>query len=353
MVPPPPSGRCSVLHEAGQTDRLERVYPPPVHSGDPETLDPIVPAGVSAPVPEVCDAPLGPPAPAGTETRSGLLYGIAAYLFWGLSIFYFKSIHVVAPLEILSHRILWSVPLLLGWLGFRGRLGDLRAVLRSPRTVGILLASTLLIGTNWLVFIMAVESGRVVQSSLGYYINPLLNVVLGMLFLGERLRPLQWVSVALATVGVAYMAISFGSLPFISLILAVTFGLYGLLRKTVPADGPVGLAVETCLLLPAVLVFLVVRAARGEMAFLHISRQIDVLLMLAGLVTTVPLLWFTNAVRRLRLATVGFLQYLSPSLQLLLAVAVYGEPFTRTHLVTFSFIWAALGLYSADALRRR
>lgn len=306
-------------------------------------------------MPEVCDAPLEPhvPEPTESETRAGFFYGVAAYLFWGLSIFYFKSIRAVAPLEILSHRILWSVPLLLAWLGFRGRFGDLRAVLRSPRTVAILLVTTVLIGTNWFVFIMAVESGRVVQSSLGYYINPLLNVVLGMVFLGERLRPVQWVSVALAAVGVAYMAISFGSLPFISLILAVTFGLYGLLRKTVPADGPVGLAVETSLLLPVVLVFLIVRASRGEMAFLHISRQIDVLLLLAGLVTTVPLLWFTNAVRRLRLATVGFLQYLSPSLQLLLAVMVYGEPFTRTHLVTFSFIWAALGLYSADALRRR
>jgi chloramphenicol-sensitive protein RarD len=318
-----------------------------------EALDPIVPAGVSAPVPEVCDAPLGPPVPAGSEARSGFLNGAAAYLFWGLSIFYFKAIGRVAPPEILAHRILWSVPLLLGWLAVRGRLGDLRAVLRAPRTIGILLVTTVLIGVNWLVFIMAIESGRVVQASLGYYINPLLNVVLGMVFLGERLRPVQWVSVALAAFGVAYMAVSFGSIPFISLILAVSFGLYGLLRKTVPAEGPVGLAVETCLLLPVVLVFLIVRAVRGEMAFLHISRQIDVLLVLAGLVTTVPLLWFTNAVRRLRLATVGFLQYLSPSLQLLIAVLVYGEPFTRTHLVTFSCIWAALGLYTADALRRR
>ncbi|MES1240886.1 MAG: EamA family transporter RarD [Acidobacteriota bacterium] len=320
----------------------------------PEPLDPIVPAGVTAPVPEVCDAPLAPETiPAGSEARSGFFYGLAAYLFWGLSIFYFKSLGRVAPPEILAHRILWSVPLLFGWLAVRGRLGDLRAVLRTPRTVGILLVTTLLIGTNWLVFITAVESGRVVQSSLGYYINPLLNVVLGMVFLGERLRPVQWMSVALAAIGVLYLALSLGSVPFISLILAVTFGLYGLLRKTVPADGPVGLAVETGLLLPVVLVFLLVRAARGEMAFLHVSRQVDVLLLLAGLVTTVPLLWFTNAVRRLRLATVGFLQYLSPSLQLLIAVAVYGEPFTRTHLVTFSCIWAALGLYSADALRRR
>lgn len=334
----------------------EELYPPPVRPEPSEPLDPIVPAGVSAPVPEVCDAPRAaamPEIPAGSEVRSGFLYGLAAYLFWGLSIFYFKSIGRVAPLEILAHRILWSVPLLLAWLGFRGRFGDLRAVLRTPRTVAILLATTLLIGTNWLVFIMSVEGGRIVQASLGYYINPLLNVVLGMVFLGERLRPAQWVSVALAVVGVGYMALSLGSLPFISLILAVTFGLYGLLRKTVPADGPVGLAVETCLLLPVVLTFLILRAGRGEMAFLHVSRQIDVLLLLAGLVTTVPLLWFTNAVRRLRLATIGFLQYLSPSLQLLIAVLVYGEPFTRTHLVTFSCIWAALGLYSFDALRRR
>jgi chloramphenicol-sensitive protein RarD len=324
-----------------------------MRAGDIVPLDPVVPAGVPAPVPEVCDAPVAPPVPAGSEARIGFLYGAAAYLFWGLAIFYFKAVGRVAPMEILAHRILWSVPLLLAWLAARGRLGDLRAVLRAPRTIAILLVTTVLIAINWFVFIMAVESGRVVQASLGYYINPLLNVLLGMVFLGERLRPVQWVSVALAATGVAYLAVSFGSIPFISLILAGSFGLYGLLRKTVPADGPVGLAVETCLLLPVVLGFLIARAGRGEMAFLHVSRSIDVLLLLAGLVTTLPLLWFTNAVRRLRLATIGFLQYLSPSLQLLLAVLVYDEPFTRTHLVTFSCIWAALGLYSADALRRR
>lgn len=335
--------------------RNNAVYPPPMRPGDPN-LDPIVSAGpawVTAPVPEVCDAPSAPPLPEGAEARSGFLYGLAAYLFWGLSIFYFKSLGRVAPLEILSHRILWSVPLLLGWLAARGRLGELRAVVRTPRTVAILAASTLFIGVNWLVFITAVENGQVVEASLGYYINPLLNVLLGMVFLKERLRRLQWVSVALAAAGVAYMAVALGSIPFISLILAVSFSLYGLLRKTVKADGPVGLAVETSLLLPLVLVFLIVRASRGEMAFLHISRSLDGLLLLAGLITTMPLLWFTNAVRRLRLATIGFLQYLSPSIQLLTAVLIYGEPFTHTHVVTFSFIWAALALYSVDALRRK
>lgn len=311
--------------------------------------DPIVPA----PVPEACDAPVAPPVPAGSEARAGLLYGAAAYIFWGLSIFYFKAISGVPPLEILAHRILWSVPLLLAWLAARGRLGELRAILRTRRTLGMLLITTVLIAVNWLVFIFAVSTGRVVQASLGYYINPLLNVVLGMVFLGERLRRVQWISVLLAATGVTYLAASLGSLPVISLILATTFGLYGLLRKTVPADGPVALTVETGLLLPVMIGFLAVQAWRGEMAFLHGRWTVDLLLLLAGLITTMPLLWFTNAVRRLRLATIGFLQYLSPSLQLFLAVVVYREPFTRMHLVTFGFIWAALGLYSLDALRRR
>jgi chloramphenicol-sensitive protein RarD len=322
-------------------------------SGDSRPLDPIVPSGAPAPVPEVCDAPVAPPMPEGSEARIGVFYGVAAYTFWGLAVFYFKAIASVSPLEILAHRILWSVPFLLGWLAVRGRLGDLRSAVRQRRTVIILLITTVLIAGNWLMFILAVATGRVVQASLGYYINPLLNVLMGMIFLRERLRPVQWVSVVLAATGVTYLAVSFGSVPFISLILAGTFGLYGLLRKTVPADGPVGLTVETCLLLPVMIVYIAVRAAHGDMAFLHVSRKIDVLLLVAGLVTTVPLLWFTNAVRRLRLATIGFLQYLSPTLQLLLAVGVYKEPFTRTHLVTFSFIWTALGIYSIDALRRR
>ena len=322
-------------------------------SGDSEPLDPIVPSGAPAPVPEACDAPVAPPVPNGAEARIGVLYGLAAYTFWGLAVFYFKAIANVPPLEILAHRILWSVPFLLGWLAVRGRLGDLRAALRSRRTVAILLVTTFLIASNWLTYILAISTGRVVQSSLGYYINPLLNVLMGMIFLGERLRPVQWVSVLLAAAGVTFLAVSFGSVPFISLILAGTFSLYGLLRKTVPADGPVGLAVETSLLLPVAAVYLAFQGAHGRLSFLHVSRTIDVLLLVSGLVTTVPLLWFTNAVRRLRLATIGFLQYLSPTLQLLLAVGVYKEPFTRTHLVTFSFIWTALGIYSIDALRRR
>lgn len=324
-----------------------------MRAGDSRPLDPIVPSGAPAPVPEVCDAPVAPPVPDGSEARIGLLYGLAAYTFWGLSVFYFKAIASVPPLEILAHRIFWSVPFLLAWLAARGRLGDLRTALRTWRTLATLLVTTLLIATNWLVFILAVSTGRVLQASLGYYINPLFNVLLGLIFLRERLRPVQWACVLLAASGVAYLTLSFGRLPLISLVLAGTFGLYGLLRKTVPADGPVGLTVETSLLLPVMIGFLAVQAGRGETVFLHASWTIDLLLLLAGLVTTLPLLWFTNAVRRLRLATIGFLQYWSPSLQLFLAVVVFDEPFTRNHLVTFSCIWAALALYSLDALRRR
>lgn len=327
--------------------------PPAMRASDSDPIDPLLRAAAPAPVPEVCDAPVEPPVPAGSEARLGFIYGAAAYLFWGLAVLYFKLVGHVPPLEILAHRILWSVPLLLGWLAVRGRMGDLRAVLRTRRTIGILLVTTVLIAVNWLVFITAVSTGRVVQASLGYYINPLVSVLLGVVFLRERLRPLQLVSVLLAAAGVSYMAASFGSLPLISLLLAATFGLYGLLRKTVLADGPVGLAVETSLLLPVMAGYLLVLAARGDMVFLHLDRKTDLLLLLAGLITMLPLLWFTNGVRRLRLSTMGFLQYLAPSLQLLLAVTAFGEPFTRTHLVTFGCIWAALALYSVDAVRHR
>ncbi len=298
-------------------------------------------------------APISTSDTATDEARTGVLYGVLAYLTWGFSVFYFKALGSVPPVEILAHRIVWAVPLLLAWLAWRGRLGDLRQALSQRRTVLILLVTTALIGSNWLVFIFSVATGRIVQSSLGYYINPLVNVLLGVVFLGERLRRVQIASVLLAAAGVTYLTLSYGELPLLSLFLAGTFGLYGLLRKTVRADGPVGLTVETSLLFPAALAFLFYREVRGDLVFAHGSWAVDVLLPFAGLVTTVPLVWFANAVRRLRLATMGFLQYLSPSIQLLLAVAVYGEPFTRAHLVTFGCIWLALALYSFDAWRQR
>lgn len=279
-----------------------------------------------------------------------MLYGLAAYGWWGLAVVYFKAVAHVQPLEVLAHRVVWSVPLLFGLLALRGRLGEVRAAFRDRRTLLILFATTLLIGSNWLIYIVAVSTGHILQSSLGYYINPLVNVVLGMAFFHERLRPAQWVSVLLAAAGVLYLALSFGRPPWFALALAGTFALYGLLRKTVRAEGAVGLTVETTLLLPAALVFLLVQATRGRPAFGHVSLETDLLLLASGLMTAIPLIWFANAIRRLPLTTMGFLQYLSPTLQFLLAVAVYGEPFTRAHLVTFGCIWTALAVYSVDAI---
>jgi chloramphenicol-sensitive protein RarD len=288
--------------------------------------------------------------------RTGAFYGLAAYGWWGLAVIYFKAVAHVPPLEVLAQRVVWSLPLLFGLLALRGRLGEIRAALRDRRTLAILLVTTLLIGSNWLIYIVAVSTGHILQSSLGYYINPLVNVVLGMAFLGERLRPAQWASVLLATAGVLYLALSYGRPPWFALSLAGTFALYGLLRKTVRAEGSVGLTVETTLLLPAALGFLLVQGMRGSLAFGHVSLPTDLLLAASGLVTAMPLIWFANAIRRLPLTTMGFLQYLSPTLQFLLAVAVYGEPFTRAHLLTFGCIWTALALYSVDAVlaaRRR
>lgn len=299
------------------------------------------------------EKPSAPVPSAATESaRVGVAYGLAAYLAWGLAVLYFKAIARVPAFEILAHRIVWSAPLLVAWLAWRGRLREIRPALADRRTLLTLFASTALIATNWLLFIRAVSSGHVVEASLGYYINPLVSVLLGMVFLRERLRPAQWASVLLAAAGVAYFALTLGSLPAIALVLAVTFGLYGLLRKTVRVDGALGLTVETSLLFPVALAFLLARGAEKDLVFGD-GAAITALLLAAGIVTTLPLLWFTNAVRRLRLATIGFLQYLAPTIQLLLAVALYGEPFTRTHLVTFACIWIALANYSADAWRNR
>jgi len=285
------------------------------------------------------------------ETRRGILYGVLAYGWWGFIALYFRAVQSVTPLEVLAHRIIWSALLLLLLLAARGRLRDLAAAVRHRRTLLTLAASTVLIAVNWYVFIVAVTTGHVLQASLGYYINPLVNVLLGFLFLGERLRAAQRWSVLLAAVGVAWLGVSFGEVPVVALVLATSFGLYGLLRKTVRADALTGLAFETLLLLPAAALFLVRAHAAGQLAFLHRSSRLDLLLVAAGPITALPLLWFANAARRLRLATLGFLQYLSPSLQFLLAVTVFGERFTPAHRVAFACIWTALAIYTADAVR--
>lgn len=287
--------------------------------------------------------------------RAGLVFGLAAYLAWGFVPAYFKLLAHVPPLVVLCHRVVWSVLFLGALIAVQRRGSDLWACARRRPVILALLASTAFIAVNWYVFIWAVSNGRVLQASLGYYINPLVNVLLGMVFLGERLRRGQAVGLGLATAGVVVMAASVGQLPWVSLALAFSFGLYALVRK-VAAVGPlVGLTIETTLLLPIAVVVLAgpklgwfgpIGPAGGAW-----GPRTYVLLALAGVVTAIPLLWFAAAARRLRLSTLGVLQYLAPTCQFLLAVFAYGEAFRWWHGVSFGLIWAALAVYTWDSIR--
>lgn len=259
---------------------------------------------------------------------------------------YFRALKGVAPLEIAAHRALWSLVLLAGIVVVARRGPALRTLLGHRRQLGVLVATTLLVSGNWLLFIWAVNEGRLLEASLGYFINPLVNVLLGVVFLGERLRRAQQVAVALAAAGVSVMIFTLGHLPWISLTLAASFGAYGLLRKRFAIDPVVGLMVETGLLTPFALAFLAWKAAEGT------GAGVSWLLVASGVVTAVPLILFTEGAARLKLSTLGLMQYLAPTGQFLIAVFAFGEPFTATHAVTFGCIWASLALYSADALRR-
>ncbi|MGH9458131.1 MAG: EamA family transporter RarD [Thermoanaerobaculia bacterium] len=285
------------------------------------------------------------------EVLAGVLYGVAAYGWWGLAVIYFKAVGSVGALEILAHRIVWSVVVLAVILTAWRRWGTVRAVLASRASLLFLGTTTVLIAVNWFVFIWAVTHARIVEASLGYFINPLVSVLLGFVVLRERLRPWEWASVCLAGIAVVWLTVAAGVFPWISLVLAFSFGLYGLLRKMAGVASLEGLTIETTLLVPIAGAYLVWRGARGTLAFGETSVAIDVLLVAAGPVTALPLLWFASAVRRLRLATVGLLQYIAPSLQFALAVTVYGEPFGGTRLVAFALIWTAIALYSGENLR--
>jgi chloramphenicol-sensitive protein RarD len=287
------------------------------------------------------------------QQRTGVLYGLAAFGWWGFVAGYFKAVGHVPALEVLAHRVVWSLALLGGLILARGRGSALRALFRDRTALLLLCCTTLLIACNWLVFIWAVTHDRLLEASLGYFINPLMNILLGFVFLRERLRRLQTAAVLLATAAVLWLALGVGTLPWVSLVLAGTFGLYGLLRKIVRADGTLGLAAETLLLLPLALGWLVWRESGTGTAFLHEGVGTALLLAASGVVSALPLIWFAEAARRLRYATVGFLQYLAPTLQFLLAVVAFGEAFTHDHAVSFGLIWCALALYSWDTLRHQ
>ncbi len=286
------------------------------------------------------------------ETRAGLVFGALAFVIWGLTPMYWKLLVHVPAAEILAHRVVWGLFAVAGWMSLYGRWPELAAAVRQPRTVAALALSTVLIAVNWGLFVWAVNTGRVLSTSLGYFINPLVSVVLGLAVLGERLNRRQWIAVALAAAAVTILTVRLGRLPWISLVLAVSFALYGLLRKTVRADAVVGLSFETMALAPFAAAFLLFQKQRGVAAFGHQAMSIDVLLVFAGAVTVVPLILFTLGVRRLPLSTAGLLQYIAPTCTFVLAVFLYNEPFTAAHAVGFALIWIALGIYTFD-LRQR
>lgn len=286
------------------------------------------------------------------RTRVGVVYGVLAYGAWGVVPFYFKAVSAVPAMQVLMHRIVWSVVLLSLLMLLRRQWGVARNALRHRRTALTLLASSVLIAINWFVFIWSVENGRVLEASLGYFINPLVNVLLGFVFLGERMRRLQTLGVVLAGVGVALQTYLVGSLPVVSLVLAFSFGFYALLRKTARVESLVGLTMETYVLLPFALAYLAYVEAQGRGAFLAVSLQLDLLLVAAGVVTAAPLLWFAAAARRIQLTTMGFLQYLAPTGHIFCAL-YFGEELPWQRLLAFCFIWLAVIVYSTDALLNR
>jgi len=274
---------------------------------------------------------------------------------WGFFPLFIKAIQAVPALQILLHRISWSFIFLVIVIIARRQSAPFRNALRSRRTLGVYTLAALLLAANWLIYIWGVNSGQVVETSLGYFINPLLSVMLGVIFLRERLRPLQWLPVGLAALGVIYQTVSLGKLPWIALALAFTFGMYGLIKKVSPLEALSGLTLETGILFLPAAGLLVYYASLGAGSFGRLGWSTDLILALSGVITAVPLLLFATAVRRIPLWTVGLLQYIAPSCQFLLGVFLYHEPFSQTRLVGFVIIWTALLLFTMEGFisRRR
>ncbi|MEN1729308.1 MAG: EamA family transporter RarD [Pseudomonadota bacterium] len=287
------------------------------------------------------------------ERRFGLITALSAFLFWGLAPIYFKWVDHVRADEIIAHRIVWSVFFLGLILLLRDRGQVLKKIKIPPRMLAMLAVSSTLILANWLIFVYAVNSDRVLSTSLGYFINPLVNVVLGMLIFRERLSPIQALAVLIAAAGTVYMALQVGEIPWVALSLAFSFGLYSVVRKLTDVGPMVGLFWETLLAIPLALVWMVWLHRTGLLVFDPAQVGSALLLIGTGLVTVIPLLLFAAAVRRLPLSTMGIFQYLAPSMTFILAVFVYNEPFTVDHAITFGSIWLALLLYTYPSLYRR
>ncbi|QYJ85827.1 EamA family transporter RarD [Shewanella mesophila] len=291
---------------------------------------------------------------ADTEYRKGIVLALCAYSLWGFAPLYFKLLNQVSATEILLHRVIWSFVFMVILMQFIGGFAKLRQLFKRPKQLAVLTITSILIAGNWLLFIWAVNNDHMLDASLGYFINPLLNVLLGMLFLGERLRKLQWFAVSLACAGVLVQLISFGSIPLVSLALAASFGFYGLLRKKVNVDAKTGLLVETAILLPVAIIYLFATLDSATANMLTNNINMNLLLIAAGVVTSVPLLCFAGAATRIPLSMLGFFQYLGPSIMFILAVSLFNEPFDLEKGVTFAFIWSALLIFTLDmGLRAR
>lgn len=281
------------------------------------------------------------------QTLQGAYFALSAYLFWGIAPVYFKWLGHVSPFEIVAQRVIWSTVLLLGILLVMGRLDTLRLARQQWWKI---VCTSALLTFNWLVFVYSIATNNIAESSLGYFINPLVSVFLGMLFLGERLRPLQWIAITIAAAGILIQLLYFGRIPFLALALAFSFGFYGLMRKNLGLHAVGGLALETLIMLPVALAWLGWLWSQDLLQFAHVDIRTDLLLVAAGLVTSFPLLCFAAAVRRLSLTAAGMFQYVSPTLSLLLAVFVYGEPFDASRMVVFGCIWLALVIFTFETV---
>ena len=288
-----------------------------------------------------------------SEHRKGIVFAICAYTLWGFAPLYFKLLGQVSATEILIHRVIWSFVFVTMLTMTFGGFARLRQVLKRPKQLMVLTLTSILIAANWVLFIWAINNDHMLDASLGYFINPLVNVMLGMAFLGERLRKLQWFAVALAASGVMVQLISFGSIPLVSLGLAGSFALYGLLRKKVNVDAKTGLLVETAILFPVALIYLLANVGGSLTHMMTNEMSLNLLLLAAGIVTTIPLLCFAAAAVRIPLSVLGFLQYLGPTIMFILAVTLYGESFDLEKGITFLFIWGALVVFTIDMFYKR
>lgn len=286
------------------------------------------------------------------ERRRGLAAALGAFFIWGLLPFYLKQLHDTPAVQIMAHRVVWACLFVFGYLAFKGEIGKVRAALADRSARRWLAASATLMSVNWLIYVWAVTSGHVIESSLGYFINPLVSVLMGVFLLKESLNRTQWIAVGIAALGVLWLTVQVGHPPWISLALALTFGSYGLIRKKVAVDSVAGLGVETLLIAPFMLAWLLWCTQAGTLSFGAHDRLLDGLLIASGAVTAVPLVLFAYGVRRVPLSTIGLLQYLGPTLQLLTGIFVFHEPFTETRAIGFGLIWAALAVHAAEGFWR-